>query len=49
MEEINQVGMSQAEMYQLDIAELTKEKYILIKRIKELTEEIHELQRNGST
>ena len=35
MEENNQNGISSAEMYQLEIAELTKEKYTLLKRIKE--------------
>ena len=39
MEENNQNGISSAEMYQLEIAELTKEKYTLLKRIKELVQE----------
>jgi hypothetical protein len=39
MEENNQNGISSAEMYRLEIAELTKEKYTLLKRIKELVDE----------
>ena len=44
MEENNQNGISSAEMYRLEIAELTKEKYTLLKRIKELVDENNQLK-----
>ena len=44
MEENNQNGISSAEMYRLEIAELTKEKYTLLKRIKELVGENNQLK-----
>jgi len=39
MEEKSQSGMSQADLYRREIAQLTKEKYNLYKRIKELVDE----------
>lgn len=39
MEEKSQSGMSQADLYRREIAQLTKEKYTLYKRIKELVDE----------
>ena len=37
--------LSTIEMYQKNIADLEKEKYYLINRVKELTESVHELER----
>ena len=39
MEEKSQSGISQADLYRREIAQLTKEKYTLYKRIKELVDE----------
>ena len=39
MEEKSKSGMSQADLYRREIAQLTKEKYTLYKRIKELVDE----------
>ena len=39
MEEKSQSGMSQADLYRREIAQLTKEKYTLYKRIKGLVDE----------
>ena len=39
MEEKSQSGMSQADLYRREIAQLTKEKYTFYKRIKELVDE----------
>ena len=39
MEEKSQSGISQADLYRREIAQLTKEKYNLYKRIKELVDE----------
>ena len=39
MEEKSQSSMSQADLYRREIAQLTKEKYTLYKRIKELVDE----------
>ena len=39
MEEKSQSGISQGDLYQCEIAQLTKEKYTLYKRIKELVDE----------
>ena len=44
MEEKSQSGISQADLYRREIAQLTKEKYTLYKRIKELVEENHLLK-----
>tara|TARA_B100000085_G_C18514433_1_gene501040 strand:+ start:98 stop:337 length:240 start_codon:yes stop_codon:yes gene_type:complete len=39
MEEKSQSGITQADLYRREIAQLTKEKYTLYKRIKELVDE----------